>query len=459
MELSNTTISKVIIECLTNESLYKLVKNNLDGFIKFSNAHDDVPVFTGVIDYIKRTEFSAFNSIDLNAELRAKNIAEGTLSELLNSIDYLRQVNAEKPIAVKTVAILKNIFYSGHFEVVKGRSNEEIFEYCKSIDWVSDLLDPRFKIEDITASFDVDEISALLSPENSLKSSLKCINDSSPNKGYFPNELVTVSAAPGTGKTQFLFTEALNFIRQGKRVFYIALGDMVNYFITIRLMCMYDRISPNEAYMNLKNYLTEFRKNETIRDNFKFVCLESGKFTHKDVFNFLAVLAASNDYDVYMVDYDGNFAPETDNMYKEGGGAYDGAINVCRVFNKLGFVASQPKIGYWNNEALGKECLAESSRKQQITDSIVTFGIKQGVPNRCGLCQIVKRRNGDVMFRIPWAAADSGQIVQIDNDMYGELLGHEGQEKMRLILNEVGTLDLPDAYLDTPVNEDNTANG
>lgn len=455
MELSNNTISKVIIECLTNESLYKLVKNNMDGFVKFSRAHDDIPVFTGIIDYIRRMEFSEFNSIDLNAELRSKNIAEGTLSELLSSIDYLREVNADKPIQPKTVSILKNIFYSGHYEEVKGRPNEDIFEYCKSVDWVSDLVDPRFKIEDITASFDVDEISALLSPENSVKSSMRFINESSPNRGYFPNELVTISAAPGTGKTQFLFTEAMNFSHQGKKTLYIALGDMVNYFITIRLMCMEMRISPNEAYMDLKEYLNKFRENELVRDHFKFVCLESGKYTHKEVFNFLSVMA--NEYDIFMVDYDGNFAPESDNMYKEGGGAYDSAINVCRIFNKLGFIASQPKISFWANEALGKECLAESSRKQQITDSILTFGIRQGVPNRCGFAQIVKGRNRDLVFRVPWAAADSGQIVQIDNDMYGELLGVT--EKMHLLLNEVGTLDLPDAYLESKINEDNSTAG
>lgn len=444
MELSNTTISKVIIECLTNEGLFKLVKSNIQGFIEFARANKDIPVFAGVVDYINRKEYTEFNSLDLNAELRSRGIAEGTLSEFLQSIDYLREVNGDKPVEASSVKLLKNIFFAGHYEVVKGRSNEEIFSYCRGIEWVTDLVDPRFKIEDITASFDVSEISALLAPENSIKSSLPCINESSPNRGYFPNELVTISAPPGTGKTQFLFTEALNFIKQGKRVFYIALGDMVNYFITIRLMCMHDRISANDAYMDLEHKLTEFRKNEKIRDNFKFVCLESGKYSHKEVFNFLSLMA--NAYDVFMVDYDGNFAPETDNMYKEGGGAYDSAINVCRVFNKLGFIASQPKIAFWNNEVLGKECLAESSRKQQITDTVVTFGIHQGVPNRCGYAQIVKRRNGDLAFRVPWAAAESGQIVQIDNDMYGELLGAD--EKIRVMINESGTIDLPDEYFD-----------
>jgi len=452
MELSNTTINKVIIECLTNESLYKLVKNNYEGFIKFANAHQDLTVYRGVVDYIRSHGFDEFNSINLNADLRSRGVAEGTLSELLSSIDYLRRENATKPIEPKTVLILKNLFYSGHYEAVKSLSNEEIFEYCKKIDWVADLIDPRFIIEDITANFDIDEVASLLSPENSVKSSLNFINESSPNKGYFPNELVTISAAPGTGKTQFLFTEALNFIKQGKRVLYIALGDMVNYFITIRLMCMHQLISPTDAYMDLKNHLNEFREVESIRDNFKFVCLESGKFSSADVFNFLATIQER--YDIWMVDYDGNFAVESDSMYREGGTAYDYAINVCRVFNKLGFIASQPKIGYWANEALGKECLAESSRKQQITDTIVTFGIRQGVPNRCGYSQIVKGRNRDLVFRVPWAAADSGQIVQIDNDMYNELL--EAEKKMALQLNELGTIDLPDKYIEGLQDENNT---
>jgi hypothetical protein len=215
------------------------------------------------------------------------------------------------------------------------------------------------------------------------------------------------------------------------------------------------RISPGEAFMNLKDYFNEFRENEEIKNNFKFVVLESNKVTAQDVFNFLNVMNES--YDVWMVDYDGNFAPQTDNLYKEGGTAYDYAINVCRNFNKLGFILSQPKIQYWTSEALGKECLAESSRKQQITDTILTFGIRVGCNNRCGYSQLVKRRNGDVVFNVPWAAAESGQIIQVDTDMYGELIS--SPNKIKLQVNEIGGLDLPSEYLDTEpelLNENDT---
>lgn len=451
MEFSNNTISKAIIECLTNKTLYNLVKNNYVGFKKFSDAHGDLDVFSGVISYIDRFEYNDFNSIDLNAELRSKGIAEGTLTELFNSVDYLRTINSDKNISPKTVSLLKDLFYAGHYESVKGKSNEEIFEYCKGIDWVSNVIDPRFVIETIDSSFDVDQVVSLLSPKNSIKSSMRFINESSPTGGYLPNELVTVSAAPGTGKTQFSFTESMNFIKQKKRTLYIAIGDMVNYFITIRLMCMHFKITPNEAYLNLEKYLTEFRKVEEVKKYFSFVCLDSGTVTAKDVFQFLSVMA--NEYDVWIVDYDGNFARESDNMYREGGDSYDYAINVCRQFNKLGFILSQPKIAYWTAEALGKECLAESSRKQQITDTIVTFGIHQGTKNRCGYAQVVKGRNRDLAFRVPWAAADSGQLIEIDNDMYGEIL--ESDEKLSLVVNDAGTLDSPDEYFEQ-LNEDNT---
>ena len=445
MDISNVVINKCIVECLTNKNLYKLVRSNFIGLRKFANSHPDLVVFSGILNYINEVEFSDFNSLDLIAKLRNLQISEGTLNELLDNVDYLRSVNADKPISPQTTVLLKNLFYSGHFESVKNKTTEEQFEYCKTVSWVADVIDPRFKIEDISSAFDIDEVSALLSPTSSIKSSMKFINESSPNNGLFPNELVTVSAAPGTGKTQYLFTEALNFTKQGKKVLYIAIGDMVNYFITIRLLCMYYRISPREVYMDLKSYLSKFREEKDLADRFKFVCLDSGKITASEVFNFLSLMKDS--YDVWMVDYDGNFAPESDNLYREGGVSYDLAINVCRNYNKLGFIASQPKIQYWTNEALGKECLAESSRKQQITDTIVTFGIRTDSANRCGYAQLVKRRNGSLAHKIPWAAADSGQIIQIDPDMYGELIA--STEETKLLVNEFGTLDMPDKYLES----------
>jgi hypothetical protein len=461
MKISSEKVNKVIVEALTNRTLYNSVKANYEGFDLFYRSSDNcesLTAYKGLIDYINATEFNDFNSIEVTNKLRNLNVAEGTLSDLLNNLDYLRSVNAEKLISAESMSLLKQIFFSGHFSVVNGKSDEEIFNYCHKIDWIDSVIDPRFKIENISSSeFDTAEIAALLSPTNSIKSSMPFINESSPNGGFFPNELITVSAAPGTGKTQYCFTEALNFIRQGKKIMYIALGDMVNYMITIRLMCMYAKISPKKAYLDLEGELDKFRSVQEIIDGFNFVCLDSGTVSSKDVFNFLSVKAMGDDpYDVYMVDYDGNFAPESESMYQGGGTTYDRAINVCRNFNKLGFILSQPKLGYYGAESLGIECLAESSRKQQITDTIVTFGIRQGCDNKCGLAQIVKGRNRNVIFRVPWAQAESGQLVQIDQDMYAELTGDNG--KIDLILNDAGGIDLPSEYLDAPdsnVDKDN----
>lgn len=445
MNIDSNAISKSAVDALINKSIFDVVKANMDGFKKFAAKHiSEVPIFSAVLNYISDIDFDSFNSINLMAALRNAKISEGTLSDLFNNIDYLRSVNKDKDINSDTISLLKDIFYSGHYEYIEGRSYAEIFEYCRDIRFITNYRDPRFVIQDISTPLDLKSIVSLLSPGTSIKSSFDFINDSSPNKGYFPNELVTISAAPGVGKTQFCMTEALNFVRQGKRVLYIAMGDMIDYKIIIRLMCMYNRITPDEAYMNLEKYITEFQLNKDLVDKFKFVILKSNTVTSDEVFNFLSVMHES--YDIYMIDYDGNFAKRSDSMYTEGGNTYDDAINLSREYTKLGFILSQPKIGYWTNEALGMECLAESSRKQQITDTIITFGRRQGVHNRCGLAQIVKRRDGDLVFRQPWAAAESGQSIQIDDDMYGELCSSD--KFLKLQVNEYGTLDLPDKFLD-----------
>lgn len=442
VKYSISRTSKALTECLSNKALYNVVKLNINGFFKYANLQNN-SFISEILGYIHNNEFADFSLLDLTSKLRNAGVDESTISGQLSGIDYTREINQDKPIPLGSSDYLQGIFYLGHYNDIKDKELKEIFDICKEVEWISTNEDPRFKLESIDTELDIAAITAILSPTSSIKSSFDFINESSPNKGYFPNEVITISAAPGVGKTQFCFTEALNMIDQGKKVLYVALGDMVNYYITIRLMCMHMRIEASDAYMNLEEYLTEFKNNKEIKDNFKFVVLESGQVTAHDVFNFLALVHEL--YDAVFIDYDGNFARDEYNLYKSGGESYDFAINVARKFNKLIFMLSQPKIGFWTAEALGMECLAESSRKQQITDAIITFGCRQGVRNRCGYAQIVKRRNGDKVFNIPWAAANSGQSLQISSDVYTELINSPTKLTVQYTKDKI--VNLPDRYI------------
>lgn len=127
-------------------------------------------------------------------------------------------------------------------------------------------------------------------------------------------------------------------------------------------------------------------------------------------------------YDVIIIDYDRNLKQTVDNMYEANGEIYDKAKNLAEVNNSVIFIASQPKPAYWDKELIPLEAAAESSRKQQVIDMMITLGRPKGNTSGIRFLYVPKNRRGEENknFKLKMNGS-SGYMFQITDEEYDEL--------------------------------------
>jgi hypothetical protein len=260
--------------------------------------------------------------------------------------------------------------------------------------------------------------------------------------GYLTGQLVTVAGAPARGKTTFLFNEAVNFALSGKRVLYFALADQDKADLILKFLSIFygyrflKRIEEEKG----REALLEFIENTYTGLVFPDAYADVGGY-HNPLFDlspskiharnprlFLedpevkkvisrldivvetevrphiqdiqaTVMSRSNEPDVVIIDYDRSIkAKTTEGLYQEGEEIYDGLVALTKPKGgkkKLVIVASQINKGYWHLPDPPLQSLAESSRKQAISDIVITIGKnleKTGVHE--GFISLVKNRRG-----------------------------------------------------------------
>ena len=260
--------------------------------------------------------------------------------------------------------------------------------------------------------------------------------------GYLTGQLVTVAGAPARGKTTFLFNEAVNFALSGRRVLYFALADQDKADLILKFLSIFygyrflKRIEEEKG----REALLEFIENTYNGLVFPDAYADVGGY-HNPLFDlspsriharnpklFLedhevkkvisridivvetevrphiqdiqaTVMSRSNEPDVVIIDYDRSIkARTTEGLYQEGEEIYDGLVALTKPKGgkkKLVIVASQINKAYWHLPDPPLQSLAESSRKQAISDIVVTIGKnleKSGVHE--GFISLVKNRRG-----------------------------------------------------------------
>lgn len=126
-------------------------------------------------------------------------------------------------------------------------------------------------------------------------------------------------------------------------------------------------------------------------------------------------------YDIIIIDYDRNLRQTIDNMYEANGEIYDKAKNLAEINNSVIFIASQPKPSYWSREIIPLEAAAESSRKQQVIDMMITLGRPVGNTTGLRYLSVPKNRRGEEnkSFRLK-LNGNSGYMYQISDEEYEE---------------------------------------
>ena len=220
-----------------------------------------------------------------------------------------------------------------------------------------------------------------------------------------------------SGKSLFAMSESIEACKAGKRVMYVAAGDLVASDFLIRMSAQALHVPVGDVYNNPKHYID--KTTEILGGKFKFTCVPSQTLQAEELVNYF--MARIDDFDMLVVDYDTNIATGAESMYDAGGVLYDELTKLSRAGGgKLVFILSQPKITFYDNDYIPLQGLAESSRKQQILDMQITIGKAPKSAYNTGYIAVVKNRRGK-MDKVPYQISSSLNHVEINPTRYDSI--------------------------------------
>lgn len=266
-----------------------------------------------------------------------------------------------------------------------------------------------------------------------LPTSFEFVKKITPWQGYLRGQLVTITAEPGVGKSLFLLNEAINFAKNGYKVYLCCLGDLFKLDYIIRSASIIKNVDFNEVSINSGKYFDDEVKN--IVKNIFLTVTTPGVIDIAQLADFIeSDLTVHEDIDVVLVDYDANLndSSKTDSLYEKGKDTYNTMVSIVRPKNKkyrLGMIASQPKIIFWGKEELPKESLNESSGKQAVIDLLITIGRSQKISNKnSGIMKAAKARRGKEGIKTPYILLPTGRFQEIDFEEYARMKQHSSDD-------------------------------
>jgi hypothetical protein len=218
-----------------------------------------------------------------------------------------------------------------------------------------------------------------------------------------------------------MMNEAVNFIRQGKRVLYSAIGDLNQFDFINRIAGIITDTNMTQVARDLPYYYEAAVRALPAIKNLKLQFIAPDKISIFEYINILKKKGLYDDIDVFIIDYDTNFASSIDSMYEKGEEVYTEAVTLAKRPGKLVLMGCQPKINYWADEILELNCLSESSRKQHIIDMMITIShtVTKG-SNHIGIMNLCKNRRGS-KGSSPYFLDKTGYMFNINKDDYSYL--------------------------------------
>lgn len=323
----------------------------------------------------------------------------------------------------------------------------EFLKYLKNTEFKTSTLDTLS-----STKFNQIDINTIVADTYSegVTSSMDFINQAfQPNYKYEMGQIVIICAAPGVGKSIFCMQEALHMATSGKKVNYLALGDLSYSDFVIRMCAQYSGLPFWDAKKNIKSIYEGLSR--VIGNNLDIIIEPAGTLTVDDYVDYVI----DKDYDVLFVDYDSNFKSSNtgDNMYLAYGDIYE-KLTRLSIAGKLVFVCSQPVRSAWYNEVIDLPEIGESSRKQHTADVIITRGRVTGNQNHLGTFKIAKNRRGEVGVEIGSIRLDNGRFLTLPTGVY-EMLKNIKEKKNYTeadIQSMIRTYDINKAQIQSQIN-------
>lgn len=411
---------------MTNPRLRKIAKKNAK-ILKFK--YGNFPIINQLIEYYNSEGNTTISDIDLI--LQNNNIVGERREQVLDN--YQQVENMSDLGLTKVVEKFKRLIST---IVLESASKES--DPSKAIDRIMaseiDVIDDK-KIASKVTRYDFKNLNVKKMLEDfgqPIKSSIDAINSCSVIKGYIPRQLISVVAPPSTGKSLFLMNEMVKFLKDGYKCCYIALGDLTQYDFVTRLPAINNGITINQALMDPEAAWNDFCKDLGDKwKNFTVEYIDSNTMSSDELMEYIKDQELDKQYDIFFIDYDSNFL-STNDLYTKGDEIYNNLVNLAKRV-KLVFVASQPKTAAYNNEIIYMNEAAESSRKSQIVDLMITISKNPISKTQIGYINLAKVRRGMTSTAFNYMLNQSGRFIPITIQHYK---GLEKDEKKRDIPNK-----------------------
>lgn len=373
------------------------------------------------------------------------------IQNVLNACMEVTQSYREDVNDIYTNQMIKTFrqFYKNR--VVQELFRENNHDVDKIIEKIGNLKDLSSNVIPLwnMAELDVDKvIEEELGNSSIIPSHFPFVRRASQQKegGYTTGQLCMVCAPPGVGKTLFLAHEVVammkrnaeldreieessdeNYIegleKQKIKVYWLAAGDMTRLDFMNRLTAIYLNEPLSDMMQNTK---TIYR--DAVKNFFRYIDISVIPASYVDAYgikHFVETQLSRQNPNVIIIDYDANIrTSKGDDMYKAGEELYNVATAIARPVGKPGrlvFVASQPKIFYWDAPLIPIEAAAESSRKQAVIDMMITIGKNPAcIYDHAGIMSVQKMRRGKVGEQDFYKLVD-GHLYTIDNMTYNSL--------------------------------------
>lgn len=418
--------SKLLVISLFDDKIRETVKTSdcLESYLV------DTKVEKAILNYFKNLENSTIDQkIDYLHKLNSGTykLSDSDLSEAENLYDlYNDYVSSDQK---STLHSIEKFIKSKRIKKVIG-DNYEKYGSVATVDdefqeKLAEAMDISLSPKKLTWNYgDSEDLSLFLSEDAQLEiipSGYEMINESLSDGGYLKTNLVCFAAASGVGKSTAMLSEACHFIKNGYKVLYINLGDMSPRSVFFRLLSTLSGV--NSKTLRTEGYLVELEKyKDIIKNNFRNIILEAGE---AGLASLIAIIKKNvNEFnpDVIVLDYDQNVANlNGDSLYDFFGQMYIKLKGLAQSTNTLVMVASQIKIEAYKEELLNKECLADSSKKANNLDLLVTFGVNKEVKS-IGKMNLAKVRDGSHAWAHVQYQNGIGQIPIITKDTYNDIL-------------------------------------
>lgn len=222
------------------------------------------------------------------------------------------------------------------------------------------------------------------------------------------------------GKSMFLINEGTHAAKQGFEVLHVFIGDMVEYDGFIRYLSCISGTPQNtlvtmtvDQQMEIVNLCNQQYSN--IVDKIFILAYPSLSQTVdtliEDINRFEKEL--KKDFDLIIIDYPDNLILEGKSLYTDGGTLYSSLEKLARLSKSVILTASQPQKAYWSHQIIPLEAAAESSKKQQAVDVMLTMNTDSRGAN-FGTMLLAKARKGEVgkifRFKTDFARCSLGEI-------------------------------------------------